>query len=156
MARLEIAISDPQTADLALFIKRARDNYAVYVNGKLASPTPGTLGRSSRLHGYHPRLIRLLPALLVRGSNRIDILSARNATTASLREVYFGPASRLEPAFEHTQIVVLGLATFVAILSGTVLLFALALTMGFFFARELHTLWVDQAWPQVPRRGFRE
>lgn len=169
VARLETEIADPRTADLALFIKRARDNYAVYVNGRLASPTPGTLGIASTLHGYHPRLVPLLPALLTKGVNRIDILSARNATTSSLREVYFGPASRLQPAFEHTQAVVYDLALFAAIIAGIVLLFALALsslirkpaliltialTMAFFLARELHTLWVNQAWPQVPRDAF--
>lgn len=168
-ARIAFETPDPAAGDLALFIRRGRDNYAVYVNGRLAAPTPGILSEHPTLHGFHPRLIKLLPALLVQGTNHIDIVVARNATIATVREVYFGPAARLEPAFTHSQILLFDVPLLTATMAAIVLLFALALaslirapalmvtialTLGFFLLRELHTLWVDQAWPQSLRDQY--
>jgi two-component system sensor histidine kinase UhpB len=165
VARIRFDVHDPQTAGLALFIRRVRDNYAVYVNGRLAAAAPGTLADRSTLHGFHPRFTPLLPALLVPGSNTVDILSARNATQSALREVYFGSAARLEPAFRRSLTLVHGNAEIAALAAGIVLLFALALsplvrpaltltialTLALFLARLLHTLWINEPWPQLPR-----
>ncbi len=165
VARLKFDVLDPQSADLALFIRRVRDNYAVYVNGRLAAAAPGTLADRSTLHGFHPRFLRLLPAFLATGANTVDIVSARNATQTTLREVYFGPATRLEPAYRHAQVIVHDNAEVAALAAGIVLLFALALsplvrpaltltialTLGFLLARLLHALWVNEPWPQAPR-----
>jgi signal transduction histidine kinase len=166
VARIEFDVPDAAAADLALFIRRVRDNYAVYVNGKLAAPTPGTLGERSTLHGFLPRLVKILPALLVPGKNKIDIVSARNATQTALREVYLGPASSLEPAYLHTRTAIHDAGFITALAAGIVLLFALALSslirnpvlirviaivLALFLLRELHALWVDRAWPQMYR-----
>lgn len=165
IARIAFDVSHPQTADLALLVRRARDNYSVYVNGNLAASTPGMLGERSTLHGFHPRLVHLIPSLLVPGANSIEILSARNATQSTLGEVYLGPAERLEPAFEHARAITHDNAEIAALAAAIVLLFALALsplvrpaltltialTLGFFLARLLHTLWIDQPWPQMLR-----
>ena len=166
VARITFYVSDPATADLALLVRRARDNYAVYVNGTLAAPVPGRLGLVSTLHGYHPRFIKLLPGLLRSGENTLDVLSARNATQTVLREVYFGPASRLQAPFLHTRLIVEDIGFIAALSAGMVLLFALALsslmrnrallvtvctTLALFVLRELHSLWVDQPWPQMAR-----
>lgn len=169
VARYSFDVVDPATTDLALFTRRVRDNYAVYVNGKLLSPAPGVLGERSTLHGFHPRLVRLLPALLMPGRNTIDIFSARNATQVVLREVYFGPAERLEPAFLHSQTIIHDGAEVAALAAAIVLLFSLALAslvrnpaltltialaLGMFLLRELHTLWVNVAWPQMYRDAY--
>lgn len=166
VARMSVTVLDPAKANLALFTRRVRDNYAVYVNGKLAAPAPGLLGERSTLHGFHPRLVRLLPALLVAGTNTVDILSARNATQTVLREVYFGPAEQLEPAFQHSYTIIHDGAEVAALAAAIVLLFSLALaslvrnpaltltialTLALFLLRELHTLWVNVAWPQMYR-----
>ena len=165
VARLKFLVRDPQSEGLALFVRRVRDNYAVYVNGRLALPAPGLLAERSTLHGFHPRFVRLLPTFLVTGQNTVDILSARNATQSALREVYFGPASRLEPAFRHAQTIVHDNAETAALAAGIVLLFALAMsplvrpaltltiavTLALLVARLLHTLWVNEPWPQAPR-----
>lgn len=169
VARIAFDVVDPQSADLALFIRRVRDNYEVYVNGKLAAPAPGTLDEYSTLHGFLPRIVNLLPALLVPGRNTIDVLSARNATQTVLREVYFGPAARLEPAYQHSRIIIHDNAEIAALAAGIVLLFSLALsslirkpaltlsialTLGLFLLRGLHTLWVDVPWPQIYRDAY--
>lgn len=165
VARIRFNVSDPRTSDLALLILRVRDNYAVYVNGSLAAAAPGTLGDRSTLHGFHPRFTRLLPALLVPGSNTVDILSARNATQTALRAVYFGPAARLEPTYRHALTLVHDNAEIAALAAAIVLLFALALsplvrpgltltialTLALFLARLLHTLWISEPWTQVLR-----
>jgi hypothetical protein len=166
VARIAFEVADPATANLALFIRRARDNYAVYVNGSLAAPTPGMLAEQSTLHGVLPRLVKILPSGLHAGRNTLDILSARNATQTVLREVYFGPFDRLEPAFRHTLAVVHNNGEVAALTAGIVLLFALALsslirnpaliltvalTLALFLLRELHSLWVDQPWTQTYR-----
>ncbi|NOT41183.1 MAG: hypothetical protein HOP13_11885 [Alphaproteobacteria bacterium] len=166
VSRIEFQVADPKDTDLALFVRRARDNYAVYVNGKLAAATPGILADRSTLHGFLPRLVKILPALLVTGRNTIDIVGARNATNAALREVYFGSAKRLEPAYIHTKIVVHDSGEFTAFTAAIVFLFSLALaslvrnpaltitiaiTLALFLFRELHALWVDRPWPQIYR-----
>lgn len=165
VARIMFDVQNPQTADLALLVRRARDNYAVYVNGHLAALTPGMLGERSTLHGFHPRLVYLIPSLLVPGPNSIEILSARNATQATLGQVYLGPTARLEPAYRHARAITHDNAEIAALAAAMVLSFALALsplvrpaltltialTLGFFLARLLHTLWIDQPWPQLLR-----
>ncbi|MFM9863418.1 MAG: sensor histidine kinase [Micropepsaceae bacterium] len=165
VARIRFNVGDPRTSDLALFILRVRDNYAVYVNGRLAAAAPGVMADRSTLHGFHPRFTRLLPALLVPGSNTVDILSARNATQTALRAVYFGPAARLEPAYRHSFTLVHDNAEIAALAAAIVLLFALALsplvrpaltltialTLALFLARLLHTLWINEPWTQMLR-----
>jgi signal transduction histidine kinase len=166
VSRIEFQVTEPKDADLALFIRRARDNYAVYVNGKLAAATPGILAERSTLHGFLPRLVKILPALLVSGQNTIDIVGARNGTQTVLREVYFGSAARLEPAYHHTKTVVHDSGEFAAFTAAIVLLFSLALaslirnpaltiaiaiTLALFLLRELHALWIDRPWPQTYR-----
>ena len=168
-ARLEFDVTNPATANLALYIRRVRDNYAVYVNGKLAAPTPGQLSDRPTLHGVEPRLVKLLPALLTSGKNTIDIQCARNLSPPLIKEVYFGPAERLEPAFRHSEFILVQTAEFATVAAAMVLLFALALssviknstlvltialTLGFFFARELHALWLNVAWPQQFRDAY--
>lgn len=168
-ARLNFTTSDPESADMALFIRRVRDNYAVYVNGKLASPVIGTMSSAPTLDGAQPRLTKFLPSLLVRGENTIHIICARNLTTPFLREVYFGPASRLEPAYRHSIFVMREIAEFALVAAAMVILFALALssiirkpalvltialTLTFFILRELHTLWLGVAWPQQFRDAY--
>ena len=54
VARISFDVTDPVSADLALFIRRVRDNYSVYVNGKLAAPTPGTLASKRRVSTVPP------------------------------------------------------------------------------------------------------
>ncbi|MDZ4739035.1 MAG: hypothetical protein SGJ03_03935 [Alphaproteobacteria bacterium] len=168
-ARLEFDVTNPATANLALYIRRVRDNYAVYVNGKLAAPTPGQLSDRPTLHGVEPRLVKLLPALLTSGKNTVDIQCARNLSPPLIKEVYFGPAARLEPAFRHSEFILVQTAEFATVAAAMVLLFALALssviknstlvltialTLGFFFARELHALWLNVAWPQQFRDAY--
>jgi hypothetical protein len=101
VARLKVQIKDPAQASLALFIRRVRDNYMVLVNGQLAAHAPGTLSAEPTLDGIQPRLVRFLPALLQPGENTIDIIAARNTSPPFLREVFLGPAERLEPAYRH-------------------------------------------------------
>jgi signal transduction histidine kinase len=162
VVRLTYDVADPQTADLALLSRRVRDNYAVYVNGQLAAPAPGQLGEVSTLHGFHPRLVRIPPSLLVRGTNTIDILCASNSPYITVHQIYVGPAARLEPEHVHALALIHDNAEIAALAAGIVLLFALALsplvrpaltltialTLGFFLARLLHTLWIDVPWPQ--------
>jgi two-component system, NarL family, sensor histidine kinase UhpB len=162
VARLTYEVANPQTADLALLSRRVRDNYAVYVNGRLAAPAPGTLGNSPTLHGFHPRLVRIPPSLLVQGTNTIDILCASNGPYITVHQIYLGPAARLEPEHTHALAIIHDNAEIAALAAGIVLLFALALsqlvrpaltltialTLGFFLARLLHTLWTDVSWPQ--------
>lgn len=166
VARLKFAVDDPGTADLALFIGRARDNYEIHVNGRLAAPARGTLGRTSTLHGFHPYILRLLPHQLVRGQNTIDILVARNATNAVIRDVHLGPFGPLNDHYRQYMFLTHDNAELIAFLAGIVLVFALALTpvirnrallvtisitLLLFVLRELHTLWVNYPWPQMWR-----
>ena len=166
VARIRFRVDDPATADLALFIGRARDNYEIYVNGKLAMPAKGVLGQKSTLHGFHPMLLRLLPALLVKGDNALDVLVSRNATNAVLRDVHLGPFESLEPHYRHYTFLTHDNAELIAFLAGIVLVFALALTpvirdralllviaiaLLLFVLRELHSLWVNYPWPQMWR-----
>lgn len=166
VARIGFHVDDPATADLALFIGRARDNYEIHVNGQLAMPARGTLGKTPTLHGFHPMLLRLLPSLLVKGDNSIDVLVARNATNAVLRDVHLGPFAILEPHFRHYNFLTHDNAELIAFLAGIVLVFSLALTpvirnrallviiaitLLLFVLRELHTLWVNYPWPQMWR-----
>jgi signal transduction histidine kinase len=124
------------------------------------------LGERSTLHGYLPRLVKLLPAMLVPGQNKLDILSARNGTQTAVREVYFGSAARLEPAYRHSQAVIHTVGETTALAAGIVMLFSLALSplirkpalmasiavaLALFLLRELHTLWIDRPWPQTYR-----
>jgi two-component system, NarL family, sensor histidine kinase UhpB len=162
VARITFDVADPQTADVALLVRRIRDNYAVYLNDHLAAPAPGAIGERSTLHGFHPRLVRLLPQQLVRGPNTIDIICASNGPVITVGQIYVGQAARLEPAHVHALAIIRDNAEIAALAAGMVLLFALALspmvrpaltltiaaTLGFFLARLLHTLWVDQPWPQ--------
>jgi two-component system, NarL family, sensor histidine kinase UhpB len=170
--RVEARVADPQTADVAVFFRRARDNCATYVNGHLAAPTPGIVGEESTFHGVHARFVKLLPALLVAGANHVDFLCARGpfgTAGVSMREIYFGPSARLEPAYAHSRFLQVDLPELTAISAGLVLMFslalssliqkpaltlAIALTLGFFFARELVSLWVNVAWPQVLRDAY--
>jgi two-component system, NarL family, sensor histidine kinase UhpB len=166
--RIEFDVADPNTSDLALLILRARDNFAVYVNGKLGAPTPGMLGQLSTLHGIHPRLIGLLPSLLRTGRNTIDIVVARNAPRAVVYAAHLGPSARLLPAHRHAMIVAHDSGLLAAIVAGIVLLFALALssiirnpaliltialTLGFTMLNELYGLWVGYPWPQDYRNA---
>lgn len=166
VARIRFRIDDPATADLALFIGRARDNYEIYVNGRLAMPAKGMLGQKSTLHGFHPMLLRLLPAMLVKGDNALDVLVSRNATNAVLRDVHLGPFASLEPHYRHYMFLTHDNAELIAFLAGIVLVFALALTpvirdrtllvviaiaLLLFVLRELHSLWVNYPWPQMWR-----
>jgi two-component system sensor histidine kinase UhpB len=166
IARIRVYVDDPATADLALFIGRARDNYEIHVNGQLALPARGMLGSRSTLHGFHPMLLRLLPALLVKGDNAIDVVISRNATNAVLRDVHIGPFASLEPHYRHYTFLTHDNAELIAFLAGIVLVFALALTpvirnrallvtialtLSLFVLRELHTLWVNYPWPQMWR-----
>jgi signal transduction histidine kinase len=168
VARITFHVADTRSSDMALLVRRVRDNYAVYVNGHLASPAPGSLSEESTLHGFHPRLVLLLPALLVPGRNTIDIVSARNGTYTLLGQIYLGPKSRLEPAYRHARAIIHDNAELASLAAGIVLLFALALsplvrpaltltialTLGFFLLRLLHTLWVDQPWPWLARDAY--
>jgi len=166
VARIRFHVDDPATADLALFIGRARDNYEIHVNGQLAMQARGTLGNTPTLHGFHPMLLRLLPSLLVKGDNAIDVLVVRNATNAVLRDVHLGPFALLEPHFRHYTFLTHDNAELIAFLAGIVLVFSLALTpvirnrallvviaitLLLFVMRELHTLWVNYPWPQMWR-----
>jgi signal transduction histidine kinase len=166
ISRIIIQVNDPKTANLALLIGRARDNYEIYVNGQLAEQAIGVLSSAPTLHGFHPRLVRLLPAFLVPGSNAIDVLVARNATNAVLRDVYVGPVGELEPHYRLYKLLTHDNAEIVALLAGIVLVFALALTsvidnralmtaicltLLLFVLRELHALWVNYPWPQMWR-----
>jgi signal transduction histidine kinase len=166
IARIRFRVDDPATADLALFIGRARDNYEIYLNGKLAMPAKGMLDQKSTLHGFHPMLLRLLPALLVKGDNALDVLVSRNATNAVLRDVHLGPFASLEPHYRHYTFLTHDNAELIAFLAGIVLVFALALTpvirdralllvisiaLLLFVLRELHSLWVNYPWPQMWR-----
>ena len=166
VARLKVRIDDPAQASLALFIRRVRDNYMVLVNGQLAAHAPGTLSAEPTLDGIQPRLVRFLPALLRPGENTIDIIAARNTSPPFLREVFLGPAERLEPAYRHAVSMLRDSAEFGAFAAAMVLLFALAitplirnraltitiaLTLGFFLARQIQILWIGIAWPQALR-----
>ena len=166
VARLKVRIDDPSQASLALFIRRVRDNYMVLVNGQLAAHAPGTLSAEPTLDGIQPRLVRFLPALLRPGENTIDIIAARNTSPPFLREVFLGPAERLEPAYRHAVSMLRDSAEFGAFAAAMVLLFALAitplirnraltitiaLTLGFFLARQIQILWIGIAWPQALR-----
>lgn len=166
IARIRFHVDDPATTDLALFIGRARDNYEIYVNEKLAMPAKGMLGQKSTLHGFHPLLLRLLPALLVKGDNALDVLVSRNATNAILRDVHLGPFESLEPHYRHYTFLTHDNAELIAFLAGIVLVFTLALTpvirdralllviaitLLLFVLRELHSLWVNYPWPQMWR-----
>jgi two-component system sensor histidine kinase UhpB len=166
VARRKVRIDDPAQASLALFIRRVRDNYMVLVNGQLAAHAPGTLSAEPTLDGIQPRLVRFLPALLRPGENTIDIIAARNTSPPFLREVFLGPAERLEPAYRHAVSMLRDSAEFGAFAAAMVLLFALAitplirnraltitiaLTLGFFLARQIQILWIGIAWPQALR-----
>lgn len=166
VARIRVQVDDPATADLTLFIGRARDNYEIHVNGQMALPARGTLDTRSTLHGFHPMLLRLLPALLVKGDNAIDVVISRNATNAVLRDVHIGPFTSLEPHYRHYTLLTHDNAELIAFLAGIVLVFSLALTpvirnrallvtialtLSLFVLRELHTLWVNYPWPQMWR-----
>jgi two-component system, NarL family, sensor histidine kinase UhpB len=166
VARLKVQVDDPAQASLALFIRRVRDNYMVLVNGQLAAHAPGNLSAQPTLDGIQPRLVRFLPALLRPGENTIDIIAARNTSPPFLREVFFGPAERLEPAYRHAVSMLRDSAEFGAFAAAMVLLFALAitplirnraltitiaLTLGFFLARQIQILWIGIAWPQALR-----
>jgi signal transduction histidine kinase len=168
MIRIEFDVADPSKSDLALLIPRARDNFAVYINGQLGAPTPGMLGDQSTLHGIHPRLIGLLPSLLHAGKNTIDIIVARNAPRAVVYAAYLGPSARLAPAHRHAKIIAHDSGLLAAIIAGIVLLFALALssiirnpglmltialTLGFTMLNELYGLWVNYPWPQDHRNA---
>jgi signal transduction histidine kinase len=169
VARIEFVVTDPNTADLALFVRRARDNYAVYVNGKLAAPTPGTLGEHPTPTGFLPRLVKLLPSLLTPGQNRLDMLGTSSGSAAAVRELFFGPVALLEPAYHHSWAVLYtaSQATFVA--AAIVLVFTLALSplirnppliisiaiaLALFLLRECHTLVIDRPWPYPSRDMF--
>lgn len=166
--RIEFDVADPKTSDLALLILRARDNFAVYVNGKLGAQTPGILGRDSTLHGTQPRLIGLLPSLLQPGKNKIELVFARNGPRAVIYSAYLGSPDRLRAAHRHVSVVVHDSAVLAAIIAGIVLLFALALssvirnpgliltialTLGFTMLNELYGLWINYPWPQDPRNA---
>ena len=168
-ARISFQIDNPHTADVALFIRRVRDNYAVYVNGKLASPIIGEISTNPTLDGAQPRLTRLLPSHLRPGSNTLHIIVARNLSSPFLREVYFGPAIKLEPAYRHSIFIMRDLAEFALVAAMMVILFAIALssiiqnpslvltialTLSYFILRELHTLWLSVAWTQTFRDGY--
>jgi signal transduction histidine kinase len=169
VARLVFNVEEPATADLALLTTRVRDNFAVYVNGELASPVVGTLGKTPTLDGAQPRLTRLLSSMLRPGKNRLDIVCWRNLTGPFLREVYFGPGARLEPVFRHSKFAMQDIARFAAVAAAMVILFAIALsalvqkpalvlciaaTLGFFLLRELHILWLTVAWSPTFRDAY--
>lgn len=166
VARLKVQVDDPAQGSLALYIRRVRDNYMVLVNGKLAAHAPGTLSAEPTLDGIQPRLVRFLPSLLRPGENTIDIIAARNTSPPYLREVFVGPAARLEPAHRHAVAMLRDSAEFGAFAAAMVLLFSLAitplirnraltitiaLTLGFFLARQIQILWIGMAWPQALR-----
>lgn len=166
VARLRITVDDPAHASLALYIRRVRDNYMVLVNGQVAAHAPGTLSAEPTLDGIQPRLVRLLPYLLKPGENTIDIIAARNTSPPYLREIFVGPAERLEPAHRHAIAMLRDSAEFGAFAAAMVLLFSLAitplirnraltitiaLTLGFFLARQIQILWIGIAWPQALR-----
>ncbi|MEQ1753278.1 MAG: ATP-binding protein [Micropepsaceae bacterium] len=168
-ARLTFQADNPASTDLAIFIRRVRDNYAVYVNGKLASPVVGEISATPTLDGAQPRLTKLLPSLIAPGKNTVHIICARNLSPPFLKEVYFGSASRLEPAYRHSIFVMRDIAEFALVAGAMVILFALALsaiirnpalvltiaiTLSFFILRELHTLWLNVAWPQQFRDAY--
>lgn len=160
VARIEVDVPDPQ-ADVALFTFRARDNYLVYINGKLAAPPLGTVADRSTIQGLNPRLTKLLPAHLKPGTNTIDILSATNGVNATLNYAYFGPYARLEPAYRHATALAHDTSLVAIIGAGMVLLFALALSpvirkpalllstallLLLTFINELHGIWTDAPW----------
>jgi signal transduction histidine kinase len=165
-ARIVIRIEDPATASPALFIRRVRDNYMVLLNGQLAAHAPGILSAQPTLDGIQPRLVRFMPAQLRAGENTIDIIAARNTSPPFIREVFVGPADRLEPAYRHAVTILRDSAEFGAFAAAMVLLFSLAitplirnraltitiaLTLGFFLARQVQILWVGMSWSQPVR-----
>ncbi len=163
VARIIIRVEDPATATPALFIRRVRDNYMVLLNGQLAAHAPGTLSAQPTLDGIQPRLVRFMPAQLRAGENTIDIVAARNTSPPYIREVFVGPAERLEPAYRHAVTILRDSAEFGAFAAAMVLLFSLAitplirnraltitiaLTLGFFLARQVQILWIGISWSQ--------
>lgn len=114
-ARIVIRIEDPATASPALFIRRVRDNYMVMLNGQLAAHAPGSLSAQPTLDGIQPRLVRFMPAQLRAGENTIDIIAARNTSPPFIREVFVGPADRLEPAYRHAVTILRDSAEFGAL-----------------------------------------
>lgn len=169
VARIEFDRDKQPNEPLALFIRRGRDNYAVYVNGQLAANTPGQLSPIPTLHGIVPRLVPILPALLKPGVNRIDVIFARQSLRVTFREMYFGSLARLEPPFEHSWTLARGVPAFAAVTAGLTLLFALAiaalirkpalilaiaLTLVFLLLREFHTLALGLQWNGDVRDAF--
>lgn len=161
VARIVFDVARPATSDLALMTRGSRDNYAVYVNGRLAAPIPGRLSNRPTIHAQHPRLTKLLPSLLRPGTNTLDVVSATNGAVATLNLVYLGPSDRLEPAFDHAYALAHDTSLVAAIAAGVVLLFALALagiirrpalivsvaaTLSLTLMNELHGLWADAPW----------
>ncbi len=163
-ARIEFEVEAPATSDLALFVTRARDNYNIYLNGHLATETLGVVGTLSTLHGTEPRLVRLLPAMLVEGKNTIDIIVARNVPRAVVYDAYLGPTARLQPVYRHTYMLTRESGLVAAIVAAVVLVFALALasviqnpgltltiglTLSFTLLNEIFGLWVNYQWPTL-------
>jgi signal transduction histidine kinase len=151
-------VADPNNSDLAILAVRVRNNFALYVNGDLAGPAPGVLGARPTYHGMLPRLIRIPPALLVKGANRIDVLAARNLDLVVSRQFYAGPFERLSPAYAHSIAIQFWIPLFATISAFLVLAFtiavtplidqrsllvAVALTLSFFVLRQCYFLIVD-------------
>jgi two-component system, NarL family, sensor histidine kinase UhpB len=163
-ARIEFEVDAPATSDLALFVTRARDNYNIYLNGQLATETLGVVGTLSTLHGTEPRLVRLLPAMLVEGKNTVDIVVARNVPRAVVYDAYLGPTARLQPVYRHTYMLTRESGLVAAIVAAVVLVFALALasvirnpgltlttglTLGLTLLNEVVGLWVNYRWSTI-------
>lgn len=108
----------------ALYLPLIKDNYVVYLNGRILAPPRGQFGFPSSHDGMRPQLLSLPPDALKAGDNRVDIVAVANGCKPHMKGALFGPEADLRRLEDHRLMTSWGMPLITVIAATLLSLFA--------------------------------
>jgi|GEM_PF-2637888 signal transduction histidine kinase len=111
----------------ALYLPMIKDNYTVYLNGRLLTAPRGQFGFPSSHDGMRPQLFSLTPDTLRPGENRFDIVAVANGCRPHMKGALFGPQTDLRRIEDHRLTTAIGMPLITVIAATLLSMIAAAL-----------------------------
>ncbi|UDF04584.1 sensor histidine kinase [Asticcacaulis sp. AND118] len=111
----------------ALYLPMIKDNYALYINGRLLTTPRGKLGFPSTHDGLRAQLYGFAPDQLAPGGNRVDIVAVSNGCHPQMKGALFGPETDLRRLIDHRLTTAIGMPLITVIAASLLSMIAAAL-----------------------------
>ncbi|MGQ3043181.1 MAG: sensor histidine kinase [Brevundimonas aurantiaca] len=122
----DVSLADPDVV-YGVHVSGIRDNYAVWLNGRMVATPRGRFSSQPTREGNEPLTLGLTPELIQPGKNRLDIVAVANGCHPNFGRIYVGPENVLRRLQQQERLTKTVLPFITVIASSTLALTAVFL-----------------------------